>query len=136
MMFQVSTGVLGALAVILPFGAMHLPPGHHPLGRDLATRADVTAAAVINRTAKSDRGSVRSTPVEGRTVSIRIDSLPDASIVIRIPGDNSLVVGERGTSPRVRRAPASQARRAIACEPVVSVLTDIARQLEPGRCVT
>jgi hypothetical protein len=136
MMFQVSTGVLGALAVILPFGAMHLSPGQLPPGRDLATRADVTAAAVVNRTAKSDRDSVRSTPVEGRTVSIRIDSLPDASIVIRIPGDNSLVVGERGTSPRVRRAPAPQARRTIACEPVVSVLTDIARQLEPGRCVT
>jgi hypothetical protein len=25
---------------------------------------------------------------------------------------------------------------AVACEPVVSVLTEIARQLQPGRCVT
>jgi hypothetical protein len=24
----------------------------------------------------------------------------------------------------------------VACEPVVSVLTEVAKQLEPGRCVT
>ncbi|WP_438273962.1 hypothetical protein [Nitrobacter sp.] len=127
-MFQVSTGVLGALAVMVPLGAMHLP-----LGPDHLTQAD--AAAVVNRTAKSDRGSVRPSAVEGRTVSIRLESLPDASIVIQIPGPDSMA-SDRGISPRARRAPASQARRTIACEPVVSVLTDVAKQLQPGRCVT
>jgi hypothetical protein len=127
-MFQVSTGVLGALAVMVPLGAMHLP-----LGPDYLAQAD--AAAVVNRTAKSDRGSVRPIAVEGRTVSIRLESLPDASIVIQIPGPDSMA-SDRGISPRARRAPASQARRTIACEPVVSVLTDVAKQLQPGRCVT
>jgi hypothetical protein len=26
--------------------------------------------------------------------------------------------------------------RKVACEPVVSVLTEVAKQLQPGRCVT
>jgi hypothetical protein len=132
-MFQVSTGVLGALAVILPLGAMHFSPAH-----DLAARADVTAAAaIVNRAAKSDRGPVRLTPFEGRTVSIRLESLPDASVVIQIPGAGHRMASERDRSPPARRRPASsQARRTIACEPVVSVLTDVAKQLQPGRCVT
>lgn len=131
-MFQVSTGVLGALAVILPLGAMHFSPAH-----DLAARADVTAAPIVNRAAKSDRGPVRLTPFEGRTVSIRLESLPDASVVIQIPGAGHMMASERDRSPPARRRPASsQARRTIACEPVVSVLTDIAKQLQPGRCVT
>jgi hypothetical protein len=128
-MFQVSTAILGALAVMVPLGAMHLHSGS-----DLAAQPD--AAAVVNRTAKSDRGSVSMRTVEGRTVSIRLESLPAASIVIQIPGTDSMMASDRGTSPRVRRAPASQARRTIACEPVVSVLTDVAKQLQPGRCVT
>jgi hypothetical protein len=131
-MFQVSTGVLGALAVILPLGAMHFSPAH-----DLAARADVTAAAIVNRAAKSDRGPVRLTPFEGRTVSIRLESLPDASVVIQIPGAGHRMASERDRSPPARRRPASsQARRTIACEPVVSVLTDVAKHLQPGRCVT
>jgi hypothetical protein len=132
-MFQVSTGVLGALAVILPLGAMHFSPAH-----DLAARADVTAAAaIVNRAAKSDRGPVRLTPFEGRTVSIRLESLPDASVVIQIPGAGHMMASERDRSPPARRRPASsQARRTIACEPVVSVLTDVAKHLQPGRCVT
>lgn len=130
-MFQVSAGVLGALAVVLPLGAMHLASD-----RNLVAGSDTTATAV-NRAVKSDRGSVQLSHVEGRTVSIRLESLPDASIVIQIPGSsNHLVAGDRVTKPRSSRAPTSQARRTIACEPVVSVLTEIAKQLQPGRCVT
>jgi hypothetical protein len=29
-----------------------------------------------------------------------------------------------------------KAKATVACEPVVSVLTDIAKRLQPGRCVT
>jgi hypothetical protein len=129
-MFQVSAGVLGALAVVLPLGAMQLTSGG-----DLAAGSD-TAAAVVNRALKSDRGTVRLSHIAGRTVSVRLESLPDASIVIQIPGSDHLVAGDLVAKPRPRRAPASQAKRTIACEPVVSVLTEIAKQLQPGRCVT
>jgi hypothetical protein len=40
-------------------------------------------------------------------------------------------------SEQSRNEPSSQnVRHPIACEGVVSVLTDVARQLAPGRCVT
>jgi hypothetical protein len=130
-MFQVSAGVLGALAVVLPLGAMQLTSGG-----DLVASSD-TWAAVVNRALKSDRGTVRLSHIAGRTVSVRLESLPDASIVIQIPGSDHLVAGgDLVAKPRPRRAPTSQAKRTIACEPVVSVLTEIAKQLQPGRCVT
>lgn len=133
-MFRVSACVLGAMAVVLPLGAVHLASS-----RDLAANADMPAA-LVNRALKADRGTVRLSRMEGRTVSVRLESLPDASIVIQIPARDRvvdhLVAGDRATKPRSSRAPTSQARRTIACEPVVSVLTDIAKQLGPGRCVT
>ena len=130
MMFRVSVGVLGALALAVPLGAMHFASG-----RDLAASKNVNAA-MVNRVAKADRGAMRSSQVEGRTVSIHLERLPDASIVIRIPGSRHVVAGDRVTKSRSGPAPSSQARRTIACEPVVSLLTDIAKQLQPGRCVT
>jgi hypothetical protein len=135
-MFQISTAIVGALAVVLPLGAMHLPSG-----RQLAVQADATVATVVNRTAKSDRGSVRKMPAEGRTVSIRLESLPNASVVIQLPERRPLLVEERGAKlrkPHTGRAPAASEsrRRTIACEPVVSVLTEVAKQLQPGRCIT
>jgi hypothetical protein len=127
-MFQVSAAVLGALAVVLPLGAAHL-------ASDLSSGNDI-ADAVVNRGVKADRGIVRLSPMEGRTVSIRLESLPDTSIVFRMPGSYSREAGDRVTKRDIGRAPATQVRRTIACEPVVSVLTDIAKQLQPGRCVT
>jgi hypothetical protein len=133
-MFQVSAGVLGALAaVVLPLGAVQF-------AGDLAGGNDV-AATVVNRAHKADRGIVQLSHREGRTVSIRLESLPDTSIVLRIPENFRLEAGDRvmkrdAMKPNSGRVPATQVRRTIACEPVVSTLTDIARQLQPGRCVT
>lgn len=130
-MFQVSAGVLGALAVVLPLGAVHLASGG-----DLAARDDMTTE-VVDRALKSDRDTVRLPHKAGRTVSIRLESLPDTSIVFRIPESHRLEAGNRVTKRGSRRVPASShVKRTVACEAVVSVLTDIAKQLQPGRCVT
>ncbi|GAB1717386.1 MAG: hypothetical protein NTAFB05_24280 [Nitrobacter sp.] len=130
-MFRVSAGVLGALAVVMLPGTTHFASS-----RDLAASENVNAA-MVNRAVKADRGVVRASQAEGRTVSVRLERLPDASIVIRIPEGRHMVAGNRAVKPRSRRAPSSsRARRMIACEPVVSLLTDIAKQLQPGRCVT
>jgi hypothetical protein len=44
------------------------------------------------------------------------------------------------SAPEGNAAPAAQQvkdqRRTVACEPVVSVLTEIAKRLQPGRCIT
>ena len=55
----------------------------------------------------------------------------ESSFLVRIPGP----------SGDARRAPQSPSRlpagkSMVACEPMVSVLTEIAKQLQPGRCVT
>lgn len=127
-MSQVSAGVLGVLAVMLPLGAVQLASG-----RDLAAGHDM-AVSVVNRSVKSDRGNVQLPHIEGRTVSIRLESLPDTSVLIRIPYRQE--AGDRITKFGTGGAPEARVRRVIACEPVVSVLTDIAKQLQPGRCVT
>jgi hypothetical protein len=76
--------------------------------------------------------------VPTRTISIHVDRVADTSVVVRIP----LASGASGPVPGVASAPASlisnrpSAQRTVACEPVVSVLTEIAKRLQPGRCVT
>ena len=129
-MSQVSAAALGVLAVVLPLGAVQLGSG-----RDLATGNDAVAS-VVNRAVKSDRGNSQLPRVEGQTVSIRLESLPDTSVLIRIPRTYRLEAGDRVTKPGTGGAPAAQVRPTIACEPVVSVLTVVAKQLQPGRCIT
>jgi hypothetical protein len=143
-MSQVSAGILGGLAVALTLGAVQLASG-----RDLATRADATGAntsgagigssltaSSVNRAVKADRQSVQPSRAENRTVSIQVERLPATSIVIRIPEAYRLEARDGGTKLNSSRAPTGQVRRTIACEPVVSVLTEVAKQLQPGRCVT
>lgn len=131
-MSQISAGILSGLAVALSLGAVQLASG-----RDLTRGADV-ASSVVNRATKTDRSNIQMPRVEGRTVSVRLESLPDTSVLIRIPGSYRQEARDRealqpGPS---EKAPVMHAKRTVACEPVVSVLTEIAKRLEPGRCVT
>jgi hypothetical protein len=117
-------------------------------GRDLSGYARSSPAnfeASINRSAKTDRAAgVAGVPVQTRTISLPLYGLSDMSVLVRIPvarearngafaplvtksGDRKTGSGDRKTGDR---------KLAVACEPVVSVLTEIAKQLQPGRCVT
>ncbi len=68
-----------------------------------------------------------------QTISLRLNGLSDTSVLVRWP-----IAGDaHGLSP----GPAALTRSGgdkpvVACEPVVSVLTEVAKQLQPGRCVT
>jgi hypothetical protein len=117
----------GAVAIALTFGAAQLA-----FGRDLAGIAEVsgTSEATINRAAKADRASAAVTGVPTRTVSLRFDRLADTSVLIRIP----MVQEARSGSPSLLKSGVH--KTPVACEPVVSVLTEIAKQLQSGRCVT
>jgi hypothetical protein len=120
-MSRLMIGILGAVAVSLSVGA-----GQLALGSDLAgAAADVS----VNRATKADRalnGSV--SPVKTRTVALRLSSFVDTSFLVRLPLAN-------GTGNPSSIKPAT-ARTTLACEPVVSMLTEVAKQLQPGRCVT
>lgn len=124
-------GILGASAVSLTFGAVQLASGRD-LGR--ASQAPVlqvsllsAGAGSINRAAKADRlAGISASAGRTQTISLRLDGLSDTSVLVRLP----VAHAARDTSF------AKPGDRKVACELVVSVLTEIAKQLEPGRCVT
>jgi hypothetical protein len=143
-----ASGTLGAVAAVLALGAVHLDVSAASDRLDYrfgpAQRGNVSMAARggeaivmnVDRSAKGDRETAGQ-PSGGLTLSFKVPSLPDTSVVMRMPA------GEAADA--LRRAPASATgankgssagQRPVACEPVVSVLTAVARQLQPGRCIT
>lgn len=137
-MSQIKKVVLGAIAIAATLGAVQLASGH-----DLADRwqavADIPSSNVapgqkVNRLAKADRlAEIKPAAVSTRTVSMRLNDLADTSVLLRVPA--TIDTGNARPpvllqNQKVRRKPT------IACEPVVSSLTEVARLLQPGRCVT
>ena len=130
-MSQFSKGILAAFAVTLTLGAAQFASG-----RDLSVGQDdaaTPAEATINRSGKADRAARVAGPAsQTQTISLRLDALAATSVLIRIP----LAQAARD-STSARSITTSPGRKlTVACEPVVSVLTEVARQLQPGRCVT
>jgi hypothetical protein len=136
---QIFTGILGAIAVSLTLGAMPLA------GRDIsggtggaqdtpgAQDASGTPATAINRAAKVDRAvRVASPATQTQTISLRLNGLSDTSFLVRIPVAQAARKGF--STPSMIKS--GDGKMAVACEPVVSVLTELAKRLEPGRCVT
>ena len=123
-------GILGVVAVVATFGAVQFASGH-----DLTVgmrSSDTPLQEEVNRTVKADRAAVvAAMPAQARTISIRLERLPNTSIVVRLPAAREA----RSTGPALFIKSGERAA-AIACEPMVSVLTEIVRQLQPGRCVT
>jgi hypothetical protein len=133
-MTQISRGILAAVAISLSLGAV-------AWGRDLVTVPQAAAGssaaagaleAAINRTAKTDRAATLPAPVQTRTIALRLDALADTSVLVRIP-----VARETRNAPSGPLINKSGNRKlAVACEPPVSVLSEVAKLLQPGRCVT
>jgi hypothetical protein len=131
-MSQLFRGILAAGAVTLTLGAAQFA-----LGRDLSVgrqnRAAEASDATVNRTAKADRAARVAAPAsQSRTISLRLDALSATSVLVRIP------FAEEARSRASARWITKSADRkmAVACEPMVSILTEVAKQLQPGRCVT
>jgi len=133
--------MFGAAAIALTLGAVPLA-----LGRDLSgglqdrlqnafqdtANGTVGTATAINRSAKADRpASVARSDTPSQTISLRLNGVSATTVLVRIP----VAQAARGavSTPSWLR---SGDKRAVACEPVVSVLTDVAKRLQPGRCVT
>jgi hypothetical protein len=116
------TGILGAIAFALSFGAIQLASGH-----DRASSPSTNWDNNVNRAVKSDRIDKVAAFMPMRTYSIRPEALANTSVLIRLP------------LPRETEnvVPAKDLiKKPVACEPVVSVLTEIAKRLQPGRCIT
>ena len=130
-MSQIGNGIFGAVAISLTLGAVQFASGH-----DLTGRRQVNTDAMvstINRAAKADRGARLAAPAgRTRTISLRLQGLSDTSVLVRIPAAEIARSGASAPSG----VKSGSATAAVACEPVVSILTEVARQLGPGRCVT
>jgi hypothetical protein len=132
-----SKGILAAIAMSLTFGA-----AQYALGRDLSGTGQGsfevafqvalgTSEAVINRAAKADRAGAAAAVEQTRTISLRFEGLPDTSVLVRVPVAKE---ARNNSAPSLTKSGARKIT--VACEPVVSVLTEVAKQLQPGRCVT
>jgi hypothetical protein len=131
-MSQLTKGILGAVAVSLTLGAAQFA-----LGRDLSGRPQVAAGtaddAAVNRAAKADRAARVARPgLQTRTISLQLASLSATSVLVRVPVAEAV---RSGSSVRSLMKSGND-KTAVACEPMVSVLTEVAKQLQPGRCVT
>ena len=124
--------IFAALAVSGTLGAVQLASGHDLSGlRQLASTAPVSD---VNRTGKTDRGVVRTAQNQTETITIRNVGLEDTSVVVRVPVTE--VARSRPAVPARPAASDKPSKTAVACEPPVSVLTEVAKLLQPGRCVT
>jgi len=133
---QIFKAILATLAVSGTFGAVQLASGHDLTGsRQLAS---TEPAGEINRGAKADRAAFKAAQNPTETVTIRSVNLADTSVVVRVP----VAPAPAAQSPfmreeiRNRPEPSAKPKRTIACETPVSVLTEVAKLLQPGRCVT
>jgi hypothetical protein len=148
-MSYIRKGILGAAAVTLSLGAAQFASGED---LTVGMRTSGIPEQGIDRGGKADRAPLLAEPVAPtQTISIHVDRVPGTSVLVRIPvardkeggkdqGRATQGAANPGAAPEGNAAPAVQQvkdpRRTVACEPVVSVLTEIAKRLQPGRCIT
>ena len=141
-MSRLTTGISGAIALVLISGAAQFA-----LGRDLglspaSSRLSLTDqsspssgplaadATGVNRGAKADRTTgPAGAPALTRTVSLKLNGVSETTFLVRVPVAASTPTASSPARPVVGKP-------VVACEPMVSVLTEVAKQLQPGRCVT
>jgi hypothetical protein len=133
-MSQILKAFLATLAITAGFGAVQFASGHDLTGR--RQLASTTPAADINRAAKADRAALRVAPGQSETITIRSVGLDDTSVVVRVPVVQAPVVQEKVPTRPAPPARPGASKMTVACEPPVSVLTEVAKLLQPGRCVT
>jgi hypothetical protein len=134
-MTQLSRGILAAVAISLSLGAVAWGRDLFSFPQGAAGPQGAAAGApetAINRIAKTDRAAIVPAPVQTRTIALRLEAFADTSVLVRIP-----VAREARNAPSGSMINKSGNRKlTVACEPMVSVLTEVAKLLQPGRCVT
>lgn len=140
-MSQIHKVFLGAIAIAATLGAVQLASGH-----DLADRwqavADLPSHSLsnapghnVNRAGKADRlAELKPAAVPTRTVSMRLNDLAATSVLLRVPA--AIETGNAKPPALLQNQKKVRIKPTIACEPMVSSLTEVAKLLQPGRCVT
>jgi hypothetical protein len=138
-MSQLSRGIFGAIAVSLTLGAVPLALGSDLSGSPQSASVGQTApnqgtiSAAVNRSAKMDRAAGTAGPdAPMRTISLQLSGLSETTVLVRVP----VAQAERRRSPAPTLMKSGDRKPTVACEPMVSVLSEVAKLLQPGRCVT
>lgn len=130
-MSPIISGLLGASLFALTVGFGPLAAGSLSSNASAEFSAAAGQSGAINRVAKGDRVAASSL-VSGRpALIVQVESVGQTSVAIK---PQSPPRKEANYSAGLTRG--EKVSRAVACEPVVSILTEVARLLEPGRCVT
>jgi len=139
-MSQIQKVFLGAIAIAATLGAVQVGAVQLASGHDLADRWQAVADKPdhnVNRSSKADRlADIKQAEVPTRTVSMRLNDLADTSVLLRVPA--VIETGNAKPPAALQNQNQKQGRNkpTIACEPMVSSLTEVAKLLQPGRCVT
>ena len=130
-MSHIFAGILGAVAMSATFGAVQLASGSSLSGTPAVIAANAQSDAV-NRSGKSDRSAPVTHASSSRTILVAPAGDDATSVLVRIPAT------VKASASAIRPLTPAQTRRAsnFACEPVVSALTDVAKLLGPGCCMT
>jgi hypothetical protein len=149
-MSQLSKGILGVGALTLMFGAIQLASGRDlgqsdsfaklsiaqfgPISVAIAPTPPLTPSTAVNRAGKTDRGAgITASAEPSQTISLQLNGLPETSVLLRMPMAREARENVAPSTPLIKPA---IGKPMVACEPSVSVLTEVAKHLEPGRCVT
>jgi hypothetical protein len=132
-MSQLSRAVFGTIAVSLSLGAAQLAVGRDFIG----TQNPAGISEVVNSAVKADRAdAAMRSGAATRTISLRFDALADTSVLIRMPAAKATDTQVRSGSSAPLLTKSGDRKATVACEPPVSVLTEVAKRLQPGRCIT
>jgi hypothetical protein len=135
-MSQFSNRIIGLLAATATFGAIQFASGSDLGSIRGSTRQISDDRSGVNRAAKADRAALHLPAAAGTTLSFKIDSLSGTSVLMRLHAKPVAVeTVSNGPAPITVR-PTPGRKSTVACEPVVSVLTEVAKHLQPGRCIT
>lgn len=137
-MSQLIAGISGALALSLISGVAEFARGRDlaavagnqaPSTQSLSLSFNSDEGTSVNRGSKANRVAALVGSASTQTVSLKLDAFSDTTFLIRIP-----VAASNPPAARARARPATR-KPMVACEPIVSPLTEVAKQLQPGRCV-
>lgn len=125
--------IVGAAAASLTLGAVQLASGHDLSVSLLSSKA----GDVVNRAGKADRAIITGQAKATQTIAFRPGDLPGTSVLVRIPLTSKEARQVTPPPPSfLLTVKSTPSKPMVACEPVVSVLTEVAHKLQPGRCVT
>jgi hypothetical protein len=131
--------ILSAIAAALSVGVVQLASGHDLTGNLLSA---ASTSSSVNRSAKADRAPTLPSAGQTKTIALRLSQFADTSFLLRIPAAQTPAKTAREDTAKpaapsqLINSEGGDAKRPVACEPSVSILTEIAKRLQPGRCVT